>query len=63
MSLLLASKTNKKWLKNCKNQRMLEKRRCTQFRGLKVDKIKPKLHEMVFEENMFRRSFSSLSVL
>ena len=27
MSLLLVSKKNEKWLKNCENQRMLEKRR------------------------------------
>ena len=26
MSLLLAYETNRKWLKNCKNQKLLEKR-------------------------------------
>ena len=31
MSLFLAFKTNRKWLKNCKNQRMLEKHRYTYF--------------------------------
>ena len=31
MSLVLASKTHMKWLKNCKNRTMLEKRKHTSF--------------------------------
>ena len=31
MSLFLASKTNSEWLKNCKKQGMLEKRKYTYF--------------------------------
>ena len=36
MSLLLAYETNRKWLKNCKNQKLLEKRIYV-FRDLRVN--------------------------
>ena len=36
MSLLLAYETNRKWLKNCKNQKLLEKRIYV-FRDLMVN--------------------------
>ena len=36
MSLLLAYETNRKWLKNCKNQKLLEKRIYV-FRDLTVN--------------------------
>ena len=36
MSLLIAYETNRKWLKNCKNQKLLEKRIYV-FRDLRVN--------------------------
>ena len=41
MNLFLASKKNKKWLKNCKNQIKLTKTKIYIFYGLRFKKKKP----------------------
>ena len=59
VSLLLASKTQRKWLKNCKNQIMLEKRKYTYFA---VWGLKPKQSFLVFTWFMVTFNLKMISI-
>ena len=63
MSLLLAYETNRKWLKNCKNQKLLEKRIYV-FRDLRVNVYLMKILKstvdkkvIVFSDNLGEENF------
>ena len=63
MSLLIAYETNRKWVKNCKNQKLLEKRIYV-FRDLRVNVYLMKILKstvdkkvIVFSDNLGEENF------